>query len=75
MVSVALLTRKRGGPIPRTEWTRRQLQLAKRAAMATIDGVGEPDTDAVEDGEITFIVRRQCNDSERRLVLEKYLSS
>ena len=74
MVSVALLTRERGGPIPRDEWTRKEAKIARRAARAAIDGVGDTTTDVTEDGQTTFVIRRQCKHHERRQVLERYLS-
>ena len=74
MVSVALLTRERGGPIPREEWTRKEVKIARRAAHAAIDGVDNTTTDMTEDGQTTFVIRRQCKDPERRKVLEKFFS-
>lgn len=70
---MALLTRERGGPIPRPEWTTREARLARRAMKAALDSVGEPQTDTPEDGDLTVITRRQCSDDERRQVLERYL--
>ena len=74
MVSVALLSRDLGGrPIPRSEWTKRELKIARRAARQALEGVGDESTDTPEDGQITHVIRRQCRDEERRQVLEKYL--
>lgn len=74
MATVALLTRERNGPIPRREWTHEEARLAHQAVRAAIAGVGLPETDKTEEGDITAIIRRQCTDQERRRVLEKYLS-
>ena len=75
MVSVALLTEERGGPLPREEWTSKERQIARRAARAALDGVGDETTDIPEDGRTIIAIRRQCTDSERRQVLEKYLQA
>lgn len=75
MVSVALLTRERGGPIPRHEWNRKEEKIARRAARNAIDGVGEPSTDVPEDGQVSTVIRRQCTDVERWHVQEKYLQT
>ena len=72
MVSVALLTRERGGPIPRDEWTAKEEKIASRAANRALRDVGDSSTDIMTSGDITHIVRRQCVDDERRKVLEKY---
>lgn len=73
MVSVALLPRDRVGPIPRSEWTKRELKIARRAARLALEGVGDESTDILEDGQIALLVRRLCRDEERGQVLEKYL--
>ena len=72
MVSVALMVR-RGGPIPRSMWTQRELKIARRAARHTLYGVGDGSTDLLKDGDVTLVIRRQCQVNERRRVVEPYL--
>lgn len=72
MVSVALLV-KPFGPIPRPLWPDEQRSMAQRIARDALAGDGIESTDVPDDGEITFIIRRQCRDDERRRVTEKYL--
>ena len=62
-------------PMPRTEWTRKEIKTAKMAARQALESVGEEKTDIHENGEITYVIRRLCKDSERQLVTENYLSA
>lgn len=69
---MALLTRH--GPMIRQDWTQQETKIARRAMKKALEGVGEEKTDERDDGQVAIIVRRQCKDRERQLVLEKYVS-
>lgn len=59
--------------IPRALWTDAETRIAGRVAERVLEGCGLRDSDRTKNGIITRIVRRQCNDAERRRVVEKYL--
>jgi hypothetical protein len=61
--------------MPRQQWSAADHALALKVAMRVLEGCGIPDTDRHEDGTVTTVVRRQCTDSERRKVVEKYLQA
>lgn len=55
------------------QWSPSVHEVANRVAQRVLDGIGVPSTDRIEIGTITRVVRRQCTDAERRLVVEPYL--
>lgn len=71
MASVAI--HQNGGPVPLSQWSKKMLREAKRAAYKSIAKVGDDATDTIEHGTVAFIIRRRCTDRERRFVPEKYL--
>lgn len=73
MVSVAIIAKDSGRPIPLAGWSKQERKFAVRAAKAALDGVGVESTDVPEDGAIATIVRRLCRDEERENVTESYL--
>jgi hypothetical protein len=66
MVSVSL----NGWPV--SSWTAGEAKLVDRVIARVLEGCGQGQN-RVEDGGIVRIARRECTDSERRRVLEKYL--
>ncbi len=74
MISVAILDRTQTRCIDKCEWSIVQKLIAKQVAVEALRGVGESPTDAPDDDtRITFVLRRQCADDERKRVVEKYL--
>lgn len=67
MVSVSL------PGLTRAQWSPDEVRLVDRVIERVLEGCGVLGDDRVQDGFITRIVRRQCNDQERRRVVEKYL--
>lgn len=57
---------------PRATWTPDVVRLADRVIERVLEGCGHG-SDKAQDGYITRIARRECTDSERRRVTEKFL--
>lgn len=73
MASVALFNTARREQIPREMWTKRERTIAIEEARAAMDGVGDPQSDTIEDHGTIIALRRVCTDDERRRVLERFL--
>ncbi|MEE9223090.1 MAG: hypothetical protein V3V40_06495 [Nitrosomonadaceae bacterium] len=71
MVSVALV---KGDPIYIKDWSVKESKIAFTAAKNALKYIGVESTDVIQDGNITLTIRRLCKDSERKHVVEKYLT-
>lgn len=75
MVSVGLWDAERRERIHRELWSKREREAVKSIAREALEDVGERPSDMWEDHGSILALRRQCRDSERRQVLEKYLQT
>jgi len=75
MVSIAFLQFFNFGAIPikRRKWGSKRKNIARNFALKVLEGVGENDSDVIEESNICYIIRRVCNTEERKLIFEPYL--